>query len=380
MRSRNKYIVVISWFVALVSLPLLLHLLGHEGELQENRTPHALPELRITHAGDRAWYSNISGYLEDHLPLRQYAVKVNGWLNLRVFKETSNTQVSLGKDGWLFYNEGLYQACVNRFEIHRIMHALVSTSEALEHEGTRVVWVIAPNKEAIYPEKLTYTEREASGCALKNRVAIRELLREENVERFFVDLFTPIETEKPRSRALLYRQYDTHWTYRGASVAAQAIINFLEPELWEEESLTLVRTINRSGDLSRMSGLDLHQMEDVVITQRPDSFKQEARSCLNKQTASKAYEMVTPSDTPIIGGRTVFLHDSFAANLQKLLRPYFAESEEVHFDHFNALDSEETLRCANMIVVETTERHFLKRAQDFLAAFGAETPAPVTVP
>ena len=141
-------------------------------------------------------------------------------LNSTVFRISAEEQVILGTDGWLYYSStaddymgrGLGDA-----ELRLIARNLSLMQEYAEKCGVEFFFTIAPNKNSLYPEHMPAFIPRAQDASNASR--IRPMLDEYGVR--YIDLFAPFSDENE----ILYYRTDSHWTDRGAALAADILLS-----------------------------------------------------------------------------------------------------------------------------------------------------------
>jgi hypothetical protein len=115
-----------------------------------------------------------------------------------------------------------------------------------------------PNKESIYPDRLTTRAGVPSGVLSPGTRAVLDRLRAARVE--VVDLFEAFtEAREPAgatSGVSLYLAQDTHWSPAGVAVAARTVARRLAELGWLQPGTTPYderpATVRRLGDILRM--------------------------------------------------------------------------------------------------------------------------------
>lgn len=185
-----------------------------------------------------------------------------------------------GEDRWLFYRqdvEFLVQPSpldVRSAKLDNPVQAILRFRDQLKAKGVELLVVITPGKPSIYPERLTGASPVAGingadisrgATAAGHGKAILDSLARLGLNT--VDLYTPLLAAKADDATLgpLYLDDDTHWTPRGAELAADVIARKVR-EMADagivdigEESMTYVASdsvADRMGDIGEMSGLN----------------------------------------------------------------------------------------------------------------------------
>jgi len=176
----------------------------------------------------------------------------------------------IGRDGWLFYKPGVEYITERpgsrqaRGTVNQAVAAIVDLKTQLAARGIQLLVMPAPNKESIYPEKLT---RRAAGRGTVTSPETRELLqRLKAADVEVIDLFDTFAAAKaaatPSSPAL-YLAQDTHWSPAGLEIAARAVAQRLLEKGWVDKGnyayAVVPAPIPRLGDVLRM--LQVPQLE-----------------------------------------------------------------------------------------------------------------------
>jgi len=195
---------------------------------------------------------------------------------------------AMASDRWLFYRqdvEFLVQPSpldVRSAKLDNPITAIEKFRDQLKAKGMELLVVITPGKPSIYPERLIGDDSDVEGNAADRANSIglqshgKKILDSLTRAGFnTVDLYTPLLAAKSRDavEGPLYLNDDTHWTPRGAELAAAEIaaaVNRLESEgkiklkaLQKHADgsypLSFVATdsvADRMGDVGEMSGLN----------------------------------------------------------------------------------------------------------------------------
>ena len=177
-----------------------------------------------------------------------------------------------GEGRWLFYRqdvEFLVQPSpldVRSAKLDNPIQAILKFRDQLKAKGVELLVVVTPGKPSIYPERLTAAGINIAGAnAAGHGKAILDSLAKLGLNT--VDLYTPLLAAKADDAKFgpLYLNDDTHWTPRGAEIAANVIakkvgelaesgvVNIGEPSM---EFVTSDSIADRMGDIGEMSGLN----------------------------------------------------------------------------------------------------------------------------
>lgn len=153
----------------------------------------------------------VEDRFDDALPLRGTAIKAWNAINLAVFGQ-ANTEVIIAQDDWLFTAEEFRApAAQDDFEAE-----LDTALAALNARGIQLVPLIVPDKARVYSDKLAH----GRATPLETRHArVQEMLAARGLPN--ANLLTYLD--QGRQRADTFMRTDTHWSPRGAEIAARAV-------------------------------------------------------------------------------------------------------------------------------------------------------------
>ena len=234
-----------------------------------------------------------------------------------VFNEPGEKVVlGAGEGRWLFYRqdvEFLVQPSpldVRSAKLDNPIQAILKFRDQLKKKGVELLVVITPGKPSIYPERLTGASGEKPIAS--HGKAILDSLTKLGLNT--VDLYTPLHAAKADDSKLgaLYLDDDTHWTPRGAELAAGEIakkvnsmvnaglIDIGEPSVDYEVTDSLA---DRMGDIGEMSGLNkfnvfkVQQVTGHVVSPFKDDFRK-SKILILGDSFSRIYQ----TDAPVNAG------------------------------------------------------------------------------
>ena len=175
-----------------------------------------------------------------HLRAYDRALEESNWLgaNLRPWTQhalwtlfrDAGSKALVGRDGWLFYRPGV------QFLTHRpkpgpgsgtaseAAAAIAHFRDQLADRGATLLVVPVPNKESIYPEKLSRRAVRTRPGVGPETSELMERLKAAGIET--VDLFSAFGRAKSAEAApgpALYLARDTHWSPAGVELAARTV-------------------------------------------------------------------------------------------------------------------------------------------------------------
>ena len=165
----------------------------------------------------------------------------------------------VGRDGWFFYQPGvgfLTQRAQPRDSTPRdALAAVVHFRDQLAARGIHLVIMPAPNKESVYPEKLTRLAAPPTRVLGGETRAFLAQCESSGVE--VVDLFALYRDARRTAATPLYLQQDSHWSPAGVEVAASAVAERILARGWLTRGPVnherLAAPVERLGDIPRMS-------------------------------------------------------------------------------------------------------------------------------
>ncbi len=348
--------IVAAAFAVWLAAPLTLWLLGAGSDYAdlEKRRPAALPPPSLGSLTDPGFYAEVARAFGDRVPLRVEAVALDAWLDLEVFGDSPNPAVLLGSDGWLFSADAIVGACRHRKRTRHAVSMLRKTSRILHASGRRLVVAIAPDKAAIYPERLG-PAASASRCAARTRRRLRAQLAEAELPGY-VDLWRALEGLKAGTAEDVYWPHDTHWTGRGAMEAARRIVGRLDPGLWDDGAVRCEPGKRHRGDLADMIGLPRWHETSRCWIERDASIKTGGQGGLRRVAATGEAALFEP---PVLA-----IYDSFGQLYQGFVEQYLADSTWVNW---RALRGEglggivDELARAEVVILESVERSVINQ-------------------
>ena len=161
--------------------------------------------------------SDTSDWLTDRFFGRQWLISMNNFLTGTLFGNSATDDVILGEDGWLYYASTLPDytgtAPMTDRELFMAANNLQLMADYCAENGRQFAFMIAPNKNSLYPEQMP---NYGVSAETKNAQRLQETLAALDVA--YIDLFTLFD--RPET---LYFAHDSHWNSRGAALGADGI-------------------------------------------------------------------------------------------------------------------------------------------------------------
>ena len=210
--------------------------------------------------------ANLRAY-ERNMEKANWAARLSRpWLQFAHFAwlKEGGDKVVIGTPEWYFYKPGL-KYMLARPETARgakptndPVAAIVDFRDQLAAMGIQLLVMPAPNKDSIYPDRLTSRAETQRGVVTPRTQDVMQRLRAANIE--VVDLFKEFGEARQQSgstpEAPLYLAQDTHWSPAGAALAAKAVARRLTALGWIRpghiEYSERSAPVQRLGDILRM--------------------------------------------------------------------------------------------------------------------------------
>jgi len=254
--TRNRIVSVL--FVALIAAPGLVGVFAPAGDIavQENRAAAALPSWPQTMTEFNAAPRAVDAYLEDRFGFREVMISMHLWARDQLSLGFAETKALIGKDGWLFLNDGdaldMYMGRLpfRSGEADAWLAGAADLRDAVEARGGTFAVLIAPQKATVYGEFLP--DFIPAGRAPSRLDVLAQGARPRGIA--FVNVKARMLSAKENAQQ--YYPSDTHWTPRGAWEGYQGLMDRLEndgvaaPRIAEARVAFTERSF--SGDLARM--------------------------------------------------------------------------------------------------------------------------------
>ncbi|HEV7928471.1 MAG TPA: alginate O-acetyltransferase [Verrucomicrobiae bacterium] len=313
--SRVANAVLIMSFLCVIWLPTSDWLWGldHRPTPNENRKSAEFPR-NITAPGP--FLAAFGDFYEDHFGFRNRLVYWNTHWKWSIFKESPVTTTLQGEQGWLYWaKEGMVenytgQAQFTQKDLQSWQKLLEARRDWLAQRGGKYIFVVAPNKETIYPEFLPkWVVKNSQPGKLDEFLAYMRQHSTVPVLDLRPDLIAA------KSHGSTYYKTDTHWNNFGAFVAYQRLINALQAQIPDLKPLDLdcfIRKpmVRRGGDLAICIGQEDDMPETEGVDFRPQEPLKPLQSMQHHIQDRQSAIIVTQN--PATRGKVILFRDSFA--------------------------------------------------------------------
>jgi hypothetical protein len=269
---RTADISLVLFFLAALGLPVARNVAAPARVVEsEYRVPAAMPELKLKSGAIRGFPDRFDSFFNDHFGFRDTLIRLLSMAKLYALGVSPSVKVTVGKRGWLFSSEfpgGADHNAARPFtadELDRWRRLLEKRRDWLAERGIRYLFVIAPNKQSVYPEFLPEALRRQQNAGCRIDQLVTHMRQHSDVQ--VLDLRPALQDAKKHER--VYDRTDTHWNDRGAYAGYRALVSALQPDFpalsprtrdaWEDTS-----DLRQGGDLARMMDLDGSLTENAL--------------------------------------------------------------------------------------------------------------------
>ena len=257
MLLRHRRIFALVAF-CLLAAPLVVGLVAPDSPatvFREGRSLAPAPRPPTTWGNLLALPAAADAYLKDHFGLRDTLITAHRELT-RPTLAFGNDSVLVGRDGRMFFlgEDAVRQSAGLLVRDRRVAEAtdmLVRMRDELQARGIRFVVAPPPNGSTIYQEDLP-SWAQNSGKPTEYDMLLANLGAKGVTA---VDLRPPIKNASTKGPT--FYMHDTHWTFRGALAAYNAVVKADSHADWRIEPASALgpMTLRKGGDLARMLGV-----------------------------------------------------------------------------------------------------------------------------
>ena len=319
--------------------PILAYASGRRGAPVENRPATDFSELSVSWDG----FSTLSKFIGDRIPLRSRAIKSDGWIDQHVFNENpafgggAVPRIIHGKDGYLFLNDDFGMACQSADVVPQLVTSIGKLVEVINQSGRQAIYTVAPNKTTLHRELLP-DDQSSMDCLNQYSDGLWQGLSAANIDGY-VDLKSAMSDAMDQTREPLFLRKDSHWDSAGNAAAAKAVINTLQPGLWDDSALQYKGLIDYIGDLTYLEGNPVVDQTPLYEVVRPE-ITAGTPEIWDNGDLTQIYRRYTNTgpEGSLITAKTVILVDSFGVHAIGNIIPYFTDITFVHFDVLPPVD------------------------------------------
>jgi len=326
--SQNRYSdwVIAVLFVFSLFIPMGFWLVQGDESFSEaeKRSLQDLPKLSVQSA--TTWCTAFDGYYQDHFGLREWLIHRYQREMSKRFGVSGVAVVIEGQEGWLYLADGDIlddfkgQLRFSDKEKRAFWQQLKTRQEWLKQQGSAYLFMIAPNKQSIYPEYLPEYFQELRGPSRLDDLLSAMPLHEMGP---LLDIRKRLVVEKSDVR--LYDRTDTHWNLRGAHMGYLALMEETGRQT-EELRFTALFEEESGGDLARLMGQKESRIEQSPL------FETNLFSAVLREIEAPFAEMLALPQLNVVRTtkanrdmRVLVLHDSFFERLKPMVSETYGE-------------------------------------------------------
>lgn len=353
--EQHKSVIWIVIFLILTISPACVYFFWGQyvdSENYENRNMTSRPELMLEDL--ESYPEKYETYYNDNLPFRNQLIRFHNSIDYFVFEQSSSENVTIGKDGWLFFSESSSNPIEQSLgywhftseELQTIEDNLMAVKSVLNSQGIEFVLFIAPNKESIYMDELPDYYAVKSNYTSTDQLV--EYLRENTDLRVIYPKQELLAAREDNPDVFLYHKLDTHWNYAGGYVGAKCLAEELGIEMKPLGGLLLEPVGSSDGDLTNM--LNIHIKDGDI------DYQVSGISALNTVNDEWDFWGEFVYHTDGADPRKLFVRrDSYSSAMAPSLATQFENSLWVHEDSF---DGQKVFDWgADIFVLEVVERY-----------------------
>lgn len=274
-------VLVIVLFFGLMWLPTLdkCFNLDRSRPPGENRLPARFPQLQSPDlAGAQKFIGGLEACFNDNFGFRKKLIRFFQNWKIGLYHDRSVFKIIVGQDHWLFWGEAqmvehfLGTAQFTPAQLQTWQKLLEKRRDWLAQRGIQYLFVVAPDKQSVYPEQLPAWLINAAPTNRETK--LDQFLKFMKVHSTVpvLDLRGPMIAAK--KIAPLYLQNDTHWNLLGGFVGAQALVQTLAQQFTNlpplpMEDFTWTNTAFTGGDMALMLGTDTVEKNYYVALPKP---------------------------------------------------------------------------------------------------------------
>ncbi len=353
--------VVLFMVILLLPMAIMVFDIDLKVDLNENRQLAPPPKMRT----NRKMAKSVDRYLDDHFGGRQLLARTALLYDRRIMGKPVINSVLYGENGWLYFAKANIEKKyigAGRFSeeaLTAMRQTILDQYRFCRDRGIQYLFVVAPDKNTIYPEHLPDWIR--GKCSVTPLQQLKAAMRS-YPEIAVLDLSEVIL--KNKKNGLLYWKSDTHWTQLGAYYGYWRIVSELSAGFPAIQPMAAgdfqIDVISRKGgDLAMMVGEEQHVLEKRLIFTPKNGW---AAKRVTPDTFYREHYLLRPQDDDRLIvmqkddhqlPRAVMFRDSFAVSL----RPFLAEHFQRFVIHWRFFDEDMISReNPDIVIVQVVER------------------------
>ena len=315
------------------------------------------PKLTFEGYVNGSFQNNLENYCREHCGFREWLIRFYNQYLWSCFKETNNTTVVFGKDGWLFeevyvrdhYESLMYKYTDDTAKMRTMLETealrLWKVQELLKEHNIHLFVCMDPAKDVIFPEYLpedsTYTRPEGF------RAYDYYQKRFEELGIHYIDYVAFFKTLKDSADYPLFYKKGTHWSNIASIHVFDSILRYME--VLGNQKLHDLEIGGKYTAKPSKPDNDLENLLNLLFPMKSDPYWYADVTVKEDPTAAKP--------TLLTIGDSYFWNFKFNIPLGQLFRnyPYWYYNYILYFDSadrsFSDLDLEEEMMRADYIML-----------------------------
>ncbi|HOI31661.1 MAG TPA: hypothetical protein PLC47_02755, partial [Bacteroidales bacterium] len=317
--------------------------------------PPKLSELTLASWFDGSYQDDFTTRLEPHIGFHNTLTRLFNQLEYSLFRQAHAEGVIVGKNGELF-EEDYIRAYMGEFYVGEAVWndkatKLKAVQDTLRKLGTSFFVILEPGKGSTYSDCFP-TQYNAADAGISNYKVFSSQLKNHEVD--YLDLSAVFQSWKHTKPYRLFPRAGTHWSYYGAALAADTMLQYLNQL--------------HGGGIPQLEIIRLDENREI---RHPDDDMWLAMNVLAEAPAENlAYPEIRFESVTAAKPKALFVGDSFYFNWQSDLVMYNSFSD-VEFWYYNKIvwnrqgveagsvddkDFAEAIAHADIIAIMITER------------------------
>lgn len=337
----------IAVFILLIALPLTQITRNGSISAQEKRKLNAFPEWSWKKKRLKSFPKEFEAAFNERFGFRSQLILGNSLYKVFVLGVSAKPKVVLGGNGWLFYSPSLDEyrglKTLKKEDLRLRVEDLKAKAKFFASRNIRCLFVVAPNKEEIYPEFLPTNIQRVQKNLYVDQLAAALKADKDAGDVNFLDLRQPIL--KAKSLGRLYHRTDTHWNQLGSCIAVNEIVARIQNampnlQLTSISAQEIWTKTAPGGDLAGFLFLrDWFSEEEVHVGPDSNAFRLAALKCKIDCPPEKLLMPFVAKESPhpnckgtvllvgdsFTGGPIPFLLDHFQRVIQFCPEPFLSK-------------------------------------------------------
>ncbi len=254
LRKHRRFFAVAAFL--LLATPLVAGLVYPDGAasiLTQGRTPAPAPRAPVDSADWFRLPNQIDAYLQDHIGLRQALLRAHRELSKPLF---GSYKVLIGRGGRMFFlgNEMVDESAglvMRDRAVGQLTDLLARMNDDLRARGIRFLVAPPPSASSVYQDDLPIRAQNP-GRPTEYDLLLANLAAKKVPA---VDLRPAVKAA--RASGSVFYMHDTHWTFRGALAAFNAIVEADSHTDWRLDPTSALGppVVRKGGDMAQILGL-----------------------------------------------------------------------------------------------------------------------------